>query len=536
MPGLQAVVEDKFKGWLISTGLPGDAFVATVVSDSPLPVDRVVRLFLEDKELLYPETLAGEAGFSVAGQIPDVLLEEKNVIQHFEFEGYPDRLQCFYVTLFQEICQWNCESFINPAVVDALAGMQSEFASFVCKELIKAGELARIRPSWLSDALASVGDRTDLSDVRELLLDQSGDPEISLHISENYLKALTVGNLEDTVPFKKLDEDLFYTLGIDFPDVTILFDDQLTDRGMRFSINGVRSLEFQGLFPGEYLVKAEAGELDRAGYSHTGFNYPGWSGPMFRVRSGSKQELAIYSPISALEFIAIIFHKFLASSAWQFIKLSRVKKIIDEVNLQSPSLTDLALQQYTIPMITWIFRYLMKENISLRNVELILQALIDFDWIEANEGQYVVFDDRLPMTSMENFLENRIVYIAEFVRTNLKNYICYQFRGPNNTLPVFVMDSGTEELLISSAAHSLSQELQMDILNEIRSTIGDGWLNAEPVNIVTTSEVRPLLRSILQKRYPFINVFSHHELSPYLSIQIAGRMKPLKMVSFVTET
>ncbi len=131
------------------------------------------------------------------------------------------------------------------------------------------------------------------------------------------------------------------------------------------------------------------------------------------------------------------------------------------------------------------------------------------------------------MSSVKNLLDHPAVYAVEFVRTNLKNYICSLFRGPNNTLPIFVADPGTEQQLISAAGLPLGQDRQSEILNEVRSTIGDGWLNAEPVNMVTTSEVRPLLRSLLQKRFPFIRVFSHQELSPFLTIQVAGRMKPV---------
>src|ERR1700722_16171363 len=83
MPGLQAAIESKFKGWLLSTGLPENTFIVTVAPGKSWQGDRAARLFLEDKELLYPESLAGEIGFSVSRQIPDLLLEEKDVIRHF---------------------------------------------------------------------------------------------------------------------------------------------------------------------------------------------------------------------------------------------------------------------------------------------------------------------------------------------------------------------------------------------------------------------------------------------------------------------
>ncbi len=211
-PGLQTAMAGRLSEWIASSGLPAGAFIVAVASNASLPGERVARLFLEDQELLYPEALAGEIGFSISRRVPDLILEEKNVIRHFEFEGHPDRVLPFYLVLFREICQWNCELFITPAVVDRLlegvvtppklTPTQLAFAGLAFKELIKAGELSRIHPSWLMDALVSVDKGTDPSDACELLLDQTGDPEISLYIAESYLKALTIGNLEDTHPFK----------------------------------------------------------------------------------------------------------------------------------------------------------------------------------------------------------------------------------------------------------------------------------------------------------------------------------------------
>ncbi len=67
---------------------------------------------------------------------------------------------------------------------------------------------------------------------------------------------------------------------------------------------------------------------------------------------------------------------------------------------------------------------LVSEDISVRNLRAILEAMVEW-------GQK----------------EKDVVQLTEYIRCNLKRYICYKYSNGQNVLPAYLLDPSLENLI-----------------------------------------------------------------------------------------
>lgn len=80
--------------------------------------------------------------------------------------------------------------------------------------------------------------------------------------------------------------------------------------------------------------------------------------------------------------------------------------------------------QRIVPLqrMTEILQRLVGEDISIRNMRAILEAMVEW-------GQK----------------EKDVVQLTEYIRSSLKRYICYKYSSGNNILPAYLLDQAVEE-------------------------------------------------------------------------------------------
>jgi type III secretion protein V len=161
-----------------------------------------------------------------------------------------------------------------------------------------------------------------------------------------------------------------------------------------------------------------------------------------------------------------------------------------------------------IQKITDIFQRLIQEEISIRNLKLVLQCLIDW-------GQK----------------EKEPVLLADYVRGALRRYISYKFSEGRNVLSVYLLDPMVEDIIRKAVRQtSAGSYLAIDpptakkLVKAIQAEVGEiSTLSARPV-LLTSMDIRRYVRKLIEMDLYELPVLSHQELTEEITIRPLGRI------------
>ncbi|MDR3316806.1 MAG: type III secretion system export apparatus subunit SctV [Puniceicoccales bacterium] len=194
--------------------------------------------------------------------------------------------------------------------------------------------------------------------------------------------------------------------------------------------------------------------------------------------------------------------------AGDFIGLQETRFLTEQFEKSSPEIVREVMRILPVQKITEVLQRLVQEEISIRNLKSILQALIDW-------GQK----------------EKEPVLLADYVRTTMKRYISYKFSGGQNILAAYLLDPTIEDTIRkairqTSAGSYLALEPDMAkrILRGIKQEVGDlSRLEQKPV-LLTSMDIRRYVRKLIELDLYELPVLSHQELTEEITIQPLGRI------------
>jgi type III secretory pathway component EscV len=151
-----------------------------------------------------------------------------------------------------------------------------------------------------------------------------------------------------------------------------------------------------------------------------------------------------------------------------------------------------------------LLQRLSKEGVSLRNLPDIMTALASCPAAERDVGQLV-----------------------EKVRASLRRQMTFKYRNASGSLEVFFLDSMIEETVRESirkgeVGHYLALEpaLRQDIVRAVGQAVAD-----VPIPIIlTTSEIRPHVRALIEAEQPQVAVLAYPEILPEAKLAARGRI------------
>jgi len=162
----------------------------------------------------------------------------------------------------------------------------------------------------------------------------------------------------------------------------------------------------------------------------------------------------------------------------------------------------------SIFQLTDILRRLVEEEISVRDLRSVLQALAEWGPVESDT-----------------------VMLSEYVRSALKRYVSHKYSRGQSTLIVYLLDPQIEETIRSSIQHTssgsylaLEPEITQEILTAVRNEVGSLPPSAQQPVIFTTMEIRRYVRKLVELEFAHLAVVSYQELSPEMNIQPIARI------------
>jgi len=203
--------------------------------------------------------------------------------------------------------------------------------------------------------------------------------------------------------------------------------------------------------------------------------------------------------------LALILKKY----AGEFIGLQETKTLLDKMEKSFPELVKEVSRVLPLQKMSEIFKRLVQEQISIRDLRTILEAIIEWGTKEKD-----------------------VVLLAEYVRSSLRRQISYKYSGGKNLLAVYLLDPQIEETIRQAIRQtsggsylaldpSKAKAIGQSIKNEV------GTITAKTMRpvLLTSMDVRRYVRKLIETELEELPVISYQELTPDISLQPLGRIR-----------
>lgn len=291
-------------------------------------------------------------------------------------------------------------------------------------------------------------------------------------------------------------------LGIDIPALGFDPTSKVAGRHLRIDLDGAPILDVE--IPSDrVLVEADPTNLELAGVQ---FERAGntLQRKAYWVDSDSIDKLQdagiafLTSPQAGAKWL----ERALRLYAGHFIGIQETRKLLSGMEDNYGDLVRQAQETLTLQKIAEILRRLVEENVPVRNLRIILEAIVEWG------GR-----------------DQEVAALTEHVRAALKRQISYRVADSNNIIASYILERSTEDLLrkavrktASGTFLDLSEEDTQAIAGQLEEALASASSETLPV-VVTASDVRRHLYELLTHHAVDISVLSYQEFAPEFNVQ-----------------
>ena len=308
----------------------------------------------------------------------------------------------------------------------------------------------------------------------------------------------------------KMRQALYADLGVRFPGVHVRTESPILEKD-EYSIHLNEVPIIRGKVLEGYLLTNESEEnLKR--YNLTFNSYKNSLGlPSLWVEAKNKELLdkAGIKYWNSLEVMILHLSYFFRHYANEFVGIQEVKSMLEFVEKSFPDLVKEVTRLIPLQKMTDIFKRLIQEQISIKDLRTILEAL--GEWAQT---------------------EKDTVLLTEYVRSSLKRFISYKYSQGQSVLSVYILDPEIEDMVRGAIKQtSAGSYLALDpdsvqlILQGVRTTVSPPPPGGQPPVILTAIDVRRFVRKLVEMEFTDISVVSYQEIVPEIRIQPLGRIQ-----------
>lgn len=218
-----------------------------------------------------------------------------------------------------------------------------------------------------------------------------------------------------------------------------------------------------------------------------------------RVSAADRERLetAHVPSCSSRELVAEHLGRLLKKHAGHLLGVQQVQQLVEQLEPTAPALVKEAINKVPLSLLTEVLRRLVAENVSIRNLRAILDALV------------------APTT------EGDALALADACRRALSRQLTHQY-APNGPLFAFLVDPSVEEALRTSGPRNALEPNDANAIVEGARRIAP---NGKAV-LLASPDVRRPLRRLLEGVLPEVAVLTYGELEAELQIRPVGRLTP----------
>jgi type III secretion protein V len=307
---------------------------------------------------------------------------------------------------------------------------------------------------------------------------------------------------------------LYFDLGVPFPGVHLRLNDNLREGQYRILVNEV-PVAAGTLQPNWFIVRETEENLNM-------FEIPFERGDDFLPNTPSywvqmkhyplveRAGMQIMTPSSILTYhLAHV----LKSHASEFIGIQETMYLMSQMQDNFAELVREANRVLPIITITDVLQRLVMEQISIRDMRTILEALVEW-------GQR----------------EKDPIILTEHMRGALSRYITHKFSGGQNIIPAYLISKEIEDAVrgavrqTSGASYlALAPDLHRQLIASMKNVVSNVGLQSLPPVMLAPMDIRRFMRKIVERDFPDLAVLSYQELEPSSNVQ------PLERIKFLTQ-
>lgn len=308
----------------------------------------------------------------------------------------------------------------------------------------------------------------------------------------------------------KIRRALYFDLGVPFPGIQLRFNAGLSDDSYNIMLSEVPVSQGK-LRPNFILVRENTQNLqalqipfekDKNFLPHI---------PTVWVGNELKDTLRaaginFMDPSQILTYhLAFVLKKYSAD----FIGIQETKFLLSAMEARFPDLVKESTRVLPMQKMAEILQRLVSEDISVRNLRTIMEALIEW-------GQK----------------EKDSVLLTEYVRASLKRYISFKYSSGQNVLPAYLLAPNVEDTLRAAIRQTSSGSyLALDpavgkrLVENIKKAVGDLSLAVQKPVLLTSMDIRRYLRKMIEQDLYELPVLSYQELTQEVNIQPLARIE-----------
>ncbi|HEV7266743.1 MAG TPA: FHIPEP family type III secretion protein [Falsiroseomonas sp.] len=352
--------------------------------------------------------------------------------------------------------------------------------------------------------------------------------ELQVHLSPQVQASLGAGgpNSEWNGLQKMMRDGLFYELGIVVPEVLLRADAGLTDTELRVVINDAL-LPRRPLLPaGRLLVNDTPERLALLGIrSAEKANNPASGNECSTVDAadGPRCESAGLTTWTRPGHAILTLSAEVRVLAGAFVNSYLVESFLYRLLIAFPATVREARRVASPEVLARLLRALVDEQISIRNLALILETLaLPELTVETDTRRNIVFDPPVLEGALVHHLapphERRLMR----VRVAMKRALSHNYTRGQSTLLAYLLDPEIEAWLEQTP--NLAATGRERLVRAVQAEIGHLPPSASQPVLLTTESVRLRLRQALAAQLPHLAVLAYQELSPEMSIQPIARI------------
>src|SRR5579862_2984895 len=311
-----------------------------------------------------------------------------------------------------------------------------------------------------------------------------------------------------TDQIKALRRQLAQEMGFVMPAVRILDNMQLGANEYRIRVKEVDSGKGE-LFPGSFLIMDPKGlPIDLPG-THT--TEPAFGLPATWV-SGSLKEEASFRGFTVVDPGTVLtthLTEVLKSHMAELLSYAETKKLLDDMPPENKKLVEeLIPSQISVTGVQRVLQTLLSERVSIRDLPAILEGIAE------------------AVGHTKNAL-----YITEHVRARLARQLCHANLSPNGYLPLLAMSPAWEQAFSESIVGQ-GEERQLAMapsklqlfIQQVRERFDEASQKNEIPILLTSPQIRPFVRSIIERFRPQTVVMSQNEIHASVRLRTLGQI------------
>src|ERR1700742_3719324 len=311
-----------------------------------------------------------------------------------------------------------------------------------------------------------------------------------------------------TDQIKALRRQLAQEMGFVMPAVRILDNMQLGANEYRILIKEFDSGKGE-LFPGSFLIMDPKGLPTYLPGTHT--TVPAFGLPATWVTGSLKEEASFrgFTVVDPGTVLTTHLTEVLKSHMAELLSYAETKKLLDDLPPENKKLVDeLIPAQIAVTGVQRVLQTLLGERVSIRDLPAILEGIAE------------------AVDHTKNAL-----YITEHVRARLAPQLCHANLSPGGYLPLVALSPAWEQAFAESiVGQGEERQLAMapsqlqQFIQQVREAFDEASSKNEVPVLLTSPQIRPFVRSIIERFRAATVVMSQNEIHASVRLRTLGQV------------